>query len=107
MLTAGVPCCLGQGGETGARQQAVAAIEQRIADTSIPNGIWTVGIDVEPGTYRVSQPLLRYCYWGIYVSGTNGSDIIDNDGPTGGFPTVTLRAGQDFENSGCGTFVKQ
>ncbi|WP_100501513.1 hypothetical protein [Geodermatophilus chilensis] len=89
------------------REQAVGAVEQRIAETSIPNGIWTVGVDVEPGTYRTSAALTGYCYWGIYTSGTNGDDIIENDGPTGGFPTVTLREGQDFENGGCGTFVKQ
>ncbi len=58
-------------------------------------------------TDRVTEPLTGYCYWGIYTSDTNGSDIVDNDGPDGGFPTVTLSAGQDFENSGCGAFVKQ
>lgn len=89
------------------REQAVTAVEQQIAANSIGNGIWTVGVDVEPGTYRVSEPLTGYCYWAIYRSGTSGSDIIENDGPTGGFPTVQLSAGQDFENGGCGTFVKQ
>jgi hypothetical protein len=93
--------------EVSERERAVTAVEQQIAKTSIPNGIWTVGVDVEPGTYRTSAALTGYCYWGIYTSGTNGDDIVENDGPTGGFPTVTLRAGQDFENSGCGTFVKQ
>jgi hypothetical protein len=89
------------------REQAVTALERQIAANSIGNGIWTVGVDVEPGTYRVSESLTGYCYWAILKSGTNGSDIIDNDGPTGGFPTVQLREGQDFENGGCGTFVKQ
>ncbi|WP_147251474.1 hypothetical protein [Blastococcus sp. TBT05-19] len=93
--------------EVAAREQAVTAVEQQIAANSITNGIWTVGVDVEPGTYRVSQPLTGYCYWAIYRTGSNGDDIIENDGPEGGFPTVTLSAGQDFENSGCGTFVKQ
>jgi hypothetical protein len=90
-----------------AREAAVTAVEQQIAANSIENGIWTVGVDVEPGTYRVAEALTGYCYWGIYASGTNGDDIIENDGPTGGFPTVQLREGQDFENNGCGTFVKQ
>ena len=85
----------------------MAAVEQRIAATSIGEGIWSVGVDIEPGTYRTAQPLSGYCYWGIYRSGTNGDDIVENDGPTGGYPTVTLSPGQDFENSGCGTFVKQ
>lgn len=90
-----------------AREAAVTATEQQIAARSIGTGIWTVGVDVEPGTYRVDEALTGYCYWGIYTSGTNGDDILENDGPTGGFPTVTLSVGQDFENSGCGTFVKQ
>jgi hypothetical protein len=72
-------------------------------------GIWTVGVDIEPGTYRTAEAITGtgYCYWAIYTSGTDGDDIIENDGPEGGCPTVTLSAGQDFENSGCGTFVKQ
>ena len=89
------------------REKAVTAVEDRIAATSIGEGIWTVGVDVKPGTYRTKEALSGYCYWAIYRSGTNGDDIVENDGPEGGFPTVTLSAGQDFENSGCGTFVKQ
>jgi hypothetical protein len=89
------------------REQAVIATEQRIAATSIDDGIWSVGVDIEPGTYRTAQPVRSDCYWGIYASGTNGDDIIENDIVNGGFPTVTLREGQDFENNGCGTFVKQ
>ena len=93
--------------DVAAREEAVTATEQRVAATSIGNGIWTVGVDVEPGTYRVAKALSGYCYWGIYRSGSNGDDIIENDGPEGGFPTVTLSEGQDFVNNGCGTFVKQ
>ena len=93
--------------DLAAREAAVTSEEERIAATSITEGIWTVGVDIEPGTYRTAEALTGYCYWGIYTSGTNGDDIIENDGPEGGFPTVTLSVGQDFENSGCGTFVKQ
>jgi hypothetical protein len=90
-----------------AREQAVTATEQRIANTSIGEGTWTVGRDVEPGTYRTTTAVSGQCYWGIHRSGSNGSDIIDNDIVTGGFPTVTLREGQDFTNRDCGTFIKQ
>ena len=93
--------------ELAEREAAVTAVEAQVAANSITNGIWTVGVDVEPGTYRVSEALTGYCYWAIYRTGSNGRDIIENDGPTGGFPTVTLSVGQDFENSRCGTFVKQ
>lgn len=90
-----------------AREQAVAAVEQRIVATSIKEGTWTVGRDVEPGTYTTATAVTGSCYWGIYRSGSNGSDIIDNDNVKGGFPTVTLSEGQDFTNNRCGTFVKQ
>jgi hypothetical protein len=89
------------------REQAVAAVEQRIAASSIEEGTWTVGRDVEPGTYTTSQAVTGDCYWAITRSGTNGSDIVQNDIVKGGFPTVTLGAGQDFTNNRCGTFVKQ
>jgi outer membrane murein-binding lipoprotein Lpp len=89
------------------REAAVAAVEQRIVSTSIGQGVWTVGRDVEPGTYRTAEAVTGDCYWGIYTSGTNGDDIVENDIVTGGFPTVTLSVGQDFENNRCGTFIKQ
>jgi Ni/Co efflux regulator RcnB len=90
-----------------AREQAASAVEQQIAANSIGQGTWTVGRDIEPGTYRTREAVVGDCYWAILASGTNGGDIIENDIPSGGFPTVTLSAGQDFENNGCGTFVKQ
>jgi hypothetical protein len=90
-----------------AREQAVTAAENTIKANSIGEGTWTVGVDIEPGTYRTSAAIAGDCYWAIYRSGSNGSDIIDNDIPTGGFPTVTLSEGQDFKNRDCGIFVKQ
>lgn len=93
--------------DVAAREQAVAAVEQRIATTSIGQGTWTVGRDIEPGTYRTAQAVSGDCYWGIYRSGSNGDDIIENDIVVGGYPTVTLSVGQDFENNGCGTFIKE
>jgi hypothetical protein len=90
-----------------AREQAVTAVEETIAANSIGEGTWTVGRDIAPGTYRTSAAVTGQCYWGIYRSGTNGSDIVDNDIVTGGFPTVRLSDGQDFTNNGCGTFVKE
>lgn len=89
-----------------AREAAVTATEQAVAATQIGIGTWTVGVDIEPGTYRTAEAVTSTCYWGIYRSGTNGDDIIQNDIVQGGFPTVTLKEGQDFEN-GCGLFVKQ
>lgn len=93
-------------GDLEAREAAVTATENQIAATQIKNGVWTVGVDIEPGTYRTAEPVTSMCYWAILRSGTNGSDIVDNDLPEGGFPTVTLSTGQDFDNS-CGVWSKQ
>src|SRR5687768_14527131 len=90
-----------------AREEKVAAVEERIAETPIGQGLSTVGVDVEPGTYRTAEVSGAECYWAIFVTGTSGSDVFENDIRSGGFPTVTLREGQDLENNGCGTVVKQ
>lgn len=96
-----------QAAAVASQQAALTAAQQQVAANSIGEGIWTVGTDIAPGTYRTSQPVSSDCYWKITKSGTNGSDIIKNDIPGGGMPTVTLSVGQDFTNSRCGTFVKQ
>ncbi len=93
--------------EVAAREEAVTSTEKQIAASSVEQGTWTVGVDIEPGTYRPAQPVSSGCYWAITRTGSNGSDIIENDLPGGGLPTVQLSAGQDFTHHRCGTFVKQ
>ena len=88
------------------REAAVTQTEEAVAAGRVEIGTWTVGLDIQPGTYRTAEAVTSTCYWGIYRSGTNGDDIVQNDIVQGGFPTVTLQEGQDFEN-GCGVFVKQ
>jgi gas vesicle protein len=89
------------------REAAVSATEKQVEANSIGEGTWTVGTDIRAGSYQTSAAVSGDCYWSITKSGTNGSDIIENDIPSGGFPSVVLRAGQDFTNHGCGTFVKR
>ena len=90
------------------REAAVTATEQQIAANTITEGMWTVGVDIEPGTYRTKEAVSTgSCYWSIFRSGTNGGDIIENDIVNGGFPTVTLSEGQDFTTQRCGSWVKQ
>lgn len=89
------------------REEAVTAAEKTQAANTIKEGTWTVGVDLEPGTYRASADVASGCYWGIYRTGSNGSDIVDNDIVSGGRPSVTLSAGQDFKTSRCGTWSKQ
>jgi hypothetical protein len=89
-----------------AREDALDGAEAEQAANTVSDGIWTVGVDIEPGTYRATG-VGEDCYWGIYKSGTNGDEIINNDIPGGGNPTVTLSEGQDFESARCGEWTKQ
>lgn len=90
-----------------AREDAVTGAEKTKAANTVGDGTWVVGQDIAPGTYRASQPVGSSCYWGVYRSGSNGADILDNDIPGGGHPVVTLAEGQDFKSARCGTWEKQ
>lgn len=89
------------------REEAVSGAEVQQAANTITEGTWTVGVDLEPGTYRTKEAVGSSCYWAIYTSGTNGDDIQQNDIPGGGRPTVTLVEGQDFNTTRCGAWQKQ
>lgn len=71
---------------------------------SIDDGTWTVGEDFPAGTYKTTGSG-EDCYWSIYKSGTNQSDIVNNH-IGGGNLRVTLKKGQDFETARCGTWTK-
>lgn len=89
------------------REEAVNVAEKQKAANTVREGTWTVGVDIEPGTYRTEAEVASSCYWGIYRTGSNGADIVDNDIVSGGRPMVNLSAGQDFKTSRCGTWLKQ
>lgn len=73
--------------------------------TTFGEGVYTVGLDIKPGTYRVTEPVTGAdCYWSITKTGSNGSNIIQNAIVEGGYPTVTLKRGQDFESVRCGSW---
>lgn len=96
----------------GGRYEHAAAVEEPPtpavpAVPEITDGIWTVGEDIPAGTYKVTEPITDSCYWSITRTGSNGSDIIENDLPSGGLPRVTIKRGQDFETNRCGTWRKQ
>jgi hypothetical protein len=93
--------------DVSGREDAVTATEERIAATRITEGTWTVGTDIEPGTYRTTDAVTGDCYWAIYRSGSNQDSIVQNDIVSGGHPTVTLREDQDFESNRCGTWDQQ
>ncbi|MDK1326626.1 hypothetical protein [Arthrobacter sp. zg-Y1143] len=90
-----------------ARETAVTSAEATKAANTITDGTWTVGKTVAAGTYTTTTDVGSSCYWGIYRSGSNGDDIIENDIPGGGRPSVTISEGQDFKSSRCGKWEKQ
>lgn len=89
------------------REAAVSSAEATKAANTIADGTWTVGKHVAAGTYSTTMEVGSSCYWGIYRSGSNGDEIIENDIPGGGRPSVTLSEGQDFKSSRCGKWEKQ
>lgn len=89
------------------REDAVTGAEKTQAANTVADGTWVVGVDIEPGTYKAKADVGSRCYWGIYATGSNGDDIINNDIPGGGLPSVTLAAGQDFKSARCGSWTKQ
>jgi hypothetical protein len=82
------------------REREITSTENQIADNTIIDGIWQVGTDFAPGTYRASGGGL--CYWARLGSADN-YDIISNG--LGKNPTVTLNAGEWFETSDCGDWT--
>lgn len=87
------------------RETAVTKAEQVQERNTITEGTWTVGVDVQPGSYRTKGTVNGDCYWEIN-SDANGNDIVANDIVTGGRPAVTLAQGQYFTTNGCGEWLK-
>jgi len=84
------------------REKAVGIAEQQAAANTISgDGIYLVGPDIAPGTYRSAGPLDGFGYW-ARLSDTSGTldGIIANGNPSG--PTVvTIRASDKaFETTG-------
>ena len=74
--------------------------------TTVGNGIWLVGIDMEPGTYRVDKDIFgKSCYLKIYTAGSNLEDLVAIENFTRGTPSATLEIGEEFYNNGCGTLT--
>jgi hypothetical protein len=67
--------------------------------SEIPDGMFIVGKDIKPGTYRTTGS----CYW-ARLSGFGGEldDIIANDNTSGSGIVEIARGDTGFESSGCG-----
>ncbi len=74
--------------------------------TTIGEGNYEVGVDVQAGRYKTSVPDDELCYWARNKD-DSGDSIIANelqDGPAQ--MSVTIKKGEFFETSGCGTWTK-
>jgi hypothetical protein len=71
--------------ELDQREAALKPQEEAAKRNTVGDGVWVVGQDIDPGTYRPKEPVGGDCYWGITKTGSNGSDIIQNGIPGGGF----------------------
>ena len=72
------------------------------------DGVYRVGIDIEPGTYYTGGGG-DYCYW-ERQSGLSGDfdELIANDFIEGGPAAVTIKSSDvGFSTDGCGTWAKQ
>ncbi|MCZ0702429.1 hypothetical protein J2T56_000992 [Natronobacillus azotifigens] len=75
--------------------------------TEFGDGIYIVGVDIEPGRYRSEGGSGSYGYW-ARLSGFSGGfdDIIANGNPEGSTIVEIDGADQGFETSGNGTWTK-
>jgi len=95
-----------------ALDSAQAALDQQKRDldartaalnaTSFADGVWVVGTDIQPGTYKAAQAT-GDCYWAKLNA---DESIIRNDIP-GGPTTVTIEGSVNkFKSDRCGTWTK-
>lgn len=92
--------------ELQTREAAVKAAEEYVAATTLKDGYtYTVGLTMQAGVYRANSASDR-CYWAVYRSGSNQSDIVGNDLGAMGAITLTVTEGQDFESRRCGDWAK-
>lgn len=89
-----------------AQPPAVATTAPKPTKTTPPpviisDGTYRVGEDIPAGRYKVTERAEAGCYW----SRTKNGDIIDNS-LAGGFPSFTVRKGEDVEIMGCPDFKR-
>lgn len=89
--------------ELAARETAVGAAEVAQKASQFRDGVHIVGTTVTAGVYSISTS--DSCYY-VWRTGTGSdSEIVDNN-IVSGPATVTLRDGEVFETSRCGTWSK-
>lgn len=92
--------------ELDQREESISATETEIEENTIPgSGVYMVGEDIEPGTYRSDGDS---CYW-ARLAGFSGSldDIIANDNVSGTAYVTIAPSDVAFEASRCGDWMRQ
>ncbi len=77
-----------------------------VASSEISDGVWEVGVDVEPGVYASTS--VEHCYWERMGSFT-GDDILANATADAGTHLIVeiLPTDVGFTSQGCGTWRKR
>ncbi len=88
-------------GEVAAREAAVTQTEVERDQNSFGNGVWEVGVDIQPGKYKTAGS--DSCYWS---KNTASGDIIDNDLPSGPSTVVIEASVFTFSSQRCGEWTK-
>lgn len=93
--------------EAERQRNATSTTTAPVPKTTIGPGIYRVGIDIEPGTYRSPGPSGTSCYFARLSNLSAGGDNIIANGRTEGPAVVTIaRSDVGFETSGCRTWEK-
>lgn len=87
--------------ELDARAAKIKAAETTIKQNTIEDGIWQIGVDFDPGTYRSTA---QDCYWEILSSPDGSFNSLQSNG-LGANQTVTLSEGW-FSSEDCGPWQK-
>lgn len=95
---------LSQRGEAlNAREQALKAGETAKKANSIEgDGVYQVGVDIQPGTWRTPGSG-QSCYW---ETTSKGGDILGNDNVTGPTVVVVPASAFTFTTKRCGTWTR-
>lgn len=91
--------------ELAARESKISTAEKVAAENTIPGeGVFLVGTDIKPGTYRGNVDGGQ-CYF-ARLGSADTSDILDNGNFTGPVVVTIKRSDKAFQTTGCGEWKK-
>jgi TolA-binding protein len=92
--------------ELDERAKELDRTEEAIEENTIPgDGIWVVGEEIDPGTYK-AQGTGSGCYW-ARLGSLDTSDILNNHFGSAEVSVQIHDSDAAFETSGCGSWMKQ